>query len=82
MTDLFLGGNFYGLKPEVGRQNSNFGLILKGNDSGRFTPLLPGTTGVDIKGEVRDAKILVGPQKSKMILIGRNNAPALLFKKN
>ena len=82
MTDLFLGGNFYGLKPEVGRQNSNFGLILKGNDSGKFTPLLPGTTGVDIKGEVRDAKILVGPKKSKMILIGRNNAPALLFKKN
>ena len=82
MTDLFLGGNFYGLKPEVGRQNSNFGLILKGNDSGKFTPMLPGMTGVDIEGEVRDAKILVGTKKSKMILIGRNNAPALLFKKN
>ena len=82
MTDLFLGGNFYGLKPEVGRQNSLFGLILKGNDSGKFTPMLPGMTCVDIEGEVRDAKILVGTEKSKMILIGRNNAPALLFKKN
>jgi hypothetical protein len=44
--------------------------------------MLPGMTGVDIEEEVRDAKILVGTKKSKMILIGRNNAPALLFKKN
>ena len=80
MVDLFLSGNFYGLKPEVGRQNSNHGIFLKGNGNGKFEYLPPSVTGLDVSGEVRDVKILEVPEKGRRLLVGRNNMPAMIFK--
>ena len=36
ITDIYLGGNFYGLKPEVGRMDGNQGGYFKGIGSGEF----------------------------------------------
>ena len=82
IVDLFLCGNFYGLKPEVGRQNSNHGIFLKGNEKGEFKYLTSSITGLDVKGEVHDARELQIPHKGKTILIGRNNMPAMIFQIN
>jgi len=79
LIDLFLCGNFYGLKPEVGRQNSNRGIFLKGNDKGKFEYLPSSITGLDVSGEVRDMKVLETPGKEKTILISRNNMSAMLL---
>ena len=71
VTDLFLLGNFYGLKPEVGRQDSNRGLVLKGNGCGDFTELK--NSGVAISGEVRDVAQITLPDSRKILLVGRND---------
>lgn len=78
-SDLFLGGNFYGLKTDVGRLDANHGVILKGDGEGSFTNLPYYETGFRVMGEVRDVKILNIPGKSPAILLGRNNAKAVMF---
>jgi hypothetical protein len=38
-------------------------------------------TGIYIRGEVRDAKLLNAAGKGKTILVGRNNASVIVFSK-
>jgi enediyne biosynthesis protein E4 len=79
--DIFLGGNFYGLKPEVGRNDASYGIALFGNAEHSFTYIKPSVSGLFIKGEVRDVKeITTG--KGNYILMARNNDSLQIFKKN
>ncbi|MEM6319087.1 MAG: CRTAC1 family protein [Bacteroidota bacterium] len=80
--DLLLMGNYYGVKPEVGRQDANRGLVLIGDKQGIFTELSSDRTGIDVEGEVRDIAKLKKADGKELLLIGRNNAPVLSFEKN
>jgi len=77
--DLWLGGNFYGVKPEVGYYNSSRGVFLKGN-SGSFTYISPAKTGIEVPGEVRDVTTLRGSD-NLIILVARNNNSAVTFER-
>ncbi len=79
-TDIWLGGNFYALKPQVGRQNASKGVYLKGNGGKSFTYISPNDAGIKINGEVRDAAT-ISVNGSKHLILARNNASVLLFKK-
>jgi len=79
--DIWLGGNFYALKPQVGRQNASRGVFLKGNGGKSFTYVPPAKSGIKVEGEVRDVRV-VDVNGSKCVLIGRNNASVLMFKKH
>jgi len=81
-TDLLLGGNFYRSKPEVGRYDASFGLLLKGNGNGDFQPVRSKQSGVSIKGEVRDMQILNSKSKNPLLLIAKNNTYPLLLRWN
>jgi len=76
--DLFLGGNFYGLKPEVGRFDANYGVTFLGNNAGGFTYIPPSNTGLFIKGEVRDSKE-IATKAGKVIVVARNNDALQVF---
>lgn len=78
--DIWLGGNFYALKPQVGRQNASKGIYLKGNGSRSFTYISPEESGIKVEGEVRDAAV-IHIKGSKQIIVGRNNASVMLFEK-
>jgi len=79
-TDIWLGGNFYSLKPQAGRCNASKGVYLKGDGKRSFIYIPPQASGIRVEGEVRDAGVIqVGG--SKHVIIGRNNADALLFEK-
>lgn len=79
-TDIWLGGNFYALKPQAGRYNASSGVYLKGNGGRSFTYVSPSITGLDVEGQVRDACVI--PVKgSKYLITARNNARALLFRR-
>lgn len=80
IKDLFLGGNFYGLKPEVGRYDASYGVTLTGNKKHKFDYMPPAVSGLFIKGEVRDAAEL-NSKKGKRIVISRNNDALQLFGK-
>ena len=78
--DIWLGGNFYALKPQVGRHNASKGVYLKGKDKRSFTYISPLESGIKVEGEVRDAGVIQF-KGSKRLIVGRNNAKVLLFEK-
>ncbi len=80
INDLFLGGNFYGLKPEIGRLDASYGVTLLGNKKHTFSYLPPSKSGLFIKGEVRDIE-LINTTKGNYILAARNNDSLQIFKK-
>ena len=81
ITDLFLGGNFYGLKPEIGRYDANYGVTLLGNKSHGFDYLPPAKSGLFVLGEVRDIT-KVNTKNGKLIIVARNNDALQIFKGN
>ncbi len=81
IKDLFLGGNFYGLKPEVGRYDASYGVTLLGNSKHWFDYMPPANSGLFIKGEVRDI-VPINTKNGKEIIVARNNDALQLFKRN
>ena len=79
-VDLWLGGNFYGLKPEVGYNNASRGVYLSGSESG-FSYLPPHLSGIDVPGEVRDVITVIQKDKLKL-LIARNNRDLVVFERH
>ena len=79
-TDIWLGGNFYALKPQAGRHNASKGFFLKGNGGKSFSYIAPVETGIYVEGEVRDAGT-IQVNGSKHLIVGRNNAKVLLFER-
>ncbi|HEY8784631.1 MAG TPA: VCBS repeat-containing protein [Mucilaginibacter sp.] len=80
IKDLFLGGNFYGLKPEVGRYDASYGVTMLGNSKHWFDYLSPTKSGLFIKGEVRDIAP-INTKNGKEIIVARNNDALQLFRK-
>ncbi|MEO6498343.1 MAG: FG-GAP-like repeat-containing protein, partial [Mucilaginibacter sp.] len=79
--DIFMAGNFYGLKPEVGRYDASYGVALMANAKGTFDYKRPLETGLFIKGEVRDIKTITTPA-GECIIVARNNEPLEIYIKN
>jgi hypothetical protein len=80
IKDLFLAGNFYGLKPQSGRFDASYGTTLLGDGRHGFTYLEPAASGLFIKGEARDVQP-VKTATGTRIVVAMNNAPLYLFKK-
>jgi hypothetical protein len=81
IKDIFLGGNFYGLKPEVGRYDASYGITFLGNSKHQFNYIKPSSSGLFIRGEVRDVKQII-TKKGNYILMARNNDSLQIFKRN
>ncbi len=71
-TDIVLGGNLYRVKPEVGRYDASFGLLLVGDGAGGFLPVESQRSGIFIDGEVRDI-ITLNTGNGHLILVSKNN---------
>lgn len=82
LKDIILAGNFFGLKPELGRMDANYGVILAGSKTGAYTYLPPAVTGFFVKGETRDLKLVQLATKETVLLAAKNNEPLQLFKLN
>ncbi len=51
--DLLLCGNESHFKLKLGKADANYGVLLKGDGRGAFTYIDQGTSGLDIRGDVR-----------------------------
>ncbi|GEO05282.1 hypothetical protein AAE02nite_29460 [Adhaeribacter aerolatus] len=78
--DVLLGGNFYGVSTYQGRYDASYGLVLRGNGQGKFTPVLPTEAGFLLEGQVRDIKPLRTPAQ-ELLLVARNDLPLQIFRK-
>lgn len=81
LTDILLGGNFFGVKPEIGRYDASYSCFLKGDEKGNYTFVPNAKTGMIVKGEVRDI-IQLNNKKSSSILFIKNNDEVQVFKRN
>ncbi len=77
--DILMGGNFYESKPEVGIYDGSYGLLLKGDGKGNFRSIPADSSGINIRGAVRDIKVIKAG-KQKLVIVARNNGE-LEFKK-
>ncbi len=77
--DLLLAGNFDGVQPEIGRMSASYGLVLRGDGVGRFTPVPAVQSGFSVPGQARDIQ-RVRTRRGDLYVVARNNDRALVFR--
>ncbi|MGH7475842.1 MAG: VCBS repeat-containing protein [Longimicrobiales bacterium] len=77
--DLLLTGNFDGVKPEIGRMSAGYGLFLRGDGAGRFTPVPAAESGFVVPGQSRDIQ-RVRTRRGDLYIVARNNDRPLMFR--
>jgi enediyne biosynthesis protein E4 len=77
--DLLIAGNFFDAKPEAGRYDANYGILLINKGNNKFAVKNNDATNLNIKGQVRDMKSIKIGDKS-YILIAQNNDKLLTYK--
>ncbi len=80
-SDLFLGGNFYQAKPEIGKYDASYGLLLRNLGNKKLQSIASRKSGIKIIGQIRDLlKIQVGQED--FYLVARNNDEPLFYREN
>ncbi len=78
LLDILTGGNFFESKPEMGRYDASYGCVLKGDGKGNFKAIDFKTSGLKLRGQVRDiVAVTVGNQKKW--LVAQNNDKIKVF---
>jgi enediyne biosynthesis protein E4 len=78
-TDVLLAGNFDGFRPEIGRMAASYGLLLRGDGKGVFTPLRAPESGFVVPGQARDIA-RVRTATGEAYIVTRNNDAPLVFR--
>jgi hypothetical protein len=78
-VDLLLAGNFDGFKPELGKMDASYGLFLKGDGKGHFTPVRTVDSGFFVPGQSRDI-VRVRTASGYRYVVSRNNDRPLIFR--
>lgn len=81
IVDLILGGNLYEAKPEAGRYDTSYGLVLQGNGNSTFKPLNAHESGFSVRGAIRDIQI-INHNKERLVIIALNNEHVRIFRSN
>jgi enediyne biosynthesis protein E4 len=77
--DLLMAGNFDGVKPELGMMSAGYGLYLRGDGKGHFTPVRALDSGFFVPGQARDIQ-RVRTRKGNIYIVSRNNDRPLIFR--
>jgi hypothetical protein len=79
--DILLGGNLYETKPQVGRYDASYGLLLTGDGKGEFTAVNPVRSGIVVHGPVRDI-LTLKTVKGESVLFSRNADSVVTYQIN
>lgn len=79
--DILMGGNLYNAKPEVGRYDASYGVLMSGDGKGNFSTIPIEQSGLSIDGQIRDF-MEINTSKGSFLLVARNNDSALFYKVN
>ena len=79
-TQIILGGNFYGFKPELGRLDASHGQVYTFTNKG-FINIPPLQSGINFNGEVKSSTIIKNFNGKKYYLFGINNQPMQAYQK-
>jgi hypothetical protein len=78
LPDILIGGNQYRTKPETGRYDASYGLVMLQTKAHEFISLPGSVSGIHVMGEIRDIKPILIKGK-KQIIIARNNDTPLIY---
>ncbi len=82
LLDILTGGNFFESKPEMGRYDASYGTVLKGDGKGNFKSIDFKTSGLKLRGQVRDiVAVTVGNQKKWLVAQNNDKIRAFSLKK-
>jgi hypothetical protein len=76
-TDLVLGGNLFGFPPQFGRLDASYGHLLFNNGQGGFTWVDNQTSGLKLRGEIKDIKKIKSKNKDGLLITQNNQYPVL-----
>jgi hypothetical protein len=79
LTDLVIGGNFYGTDAQFARYDASVGAILIGDGTGQFKVISPADSGFSIPGNVRSI-LPVNTPSGLNLFVSRCNENSSLFK--
>lgn len=78
--DIYLGQNFFSVRPELPRQDGGCGLWLRGVGKGRFEPVSAQRSGVRVYGEQRGTAISDYDEDGRPdLVVTQNGAATRLF---
>lgn len=77
--DLLLAGNHLGMEIETGRCDASYGLFLKGDGKGNFSPVPNRISGFWAPQEVRALVQFRNKDKRPFVVVGNNNGPLQVF---
>ena len=77
-TDLIMAGNFDAVKPEIGKMSAGYGVYLRGDGKGHFTPVRALESGFSVPGQARDIQ-RVRTRNGPIYIVSRNNDRPLIF---
>jgi len=81
--DILLAGNFSGPSPDMVHYNAGLGLLLLNDGKGKFIPLEPNESGVNLGGNVKGMALMPSiPTNSLICIVGNNSISAQILEKN
>ena len=72
--DIVLGGNLYNAEVETPRNDSSYGLWLKGDGNNGFSALPPRDSGLVMRGDIRNIKLIKVGDENHLIIAANNQA--------
>jgi len=67
------------VQPSIGRMSASYGLLLRGDGKGQFTPVRATQSGFLVHGQARDIQ-RVRTRRGDLYVVTRNNDRALAFR--
>ena len=80
-ADIVLGGNLFSVKPEIGRYDALYGLILLGDGLGNFRAINSSESGLKLSGEIRHIRSL-RTKAGNILAFVRNNDSIKFYRLN
>ncbi len=78
--DIYMGGNIFGLSPQVGRADAGRGTLLLNQNNREWEYVPPREAGIHLPGQVRDARFIDGANGTINLLIARNDAELMTYR--
>nr|WP_211483084.1 VCBS repeat-containing protein [Fodinibius roseus] len=78
-AELLMGGNLHRVKPQAGRYDASYGVMLRQDSTGRYRSVSHRESGFFVDGEIRAIRPL-RLNDQQLILIARNNEPLQVLK--
>jgi hypothetical protein len=78
LVDIFAVGNFYDVKPDLGRMDARAAYLLKGDGKGNFEYVPVQNACLGFQTQFRDVTLIAG-QNRKRLTLAANNGPLVIL---